>query len=263
MKISAAQSKSSPSFNGMMNNKILLKGLEKVSEHGTSFIAATSFAMSSGIRPLAIAVTPDVKKENKQYAITNSIASGLVKFAFVEAIALPIENAIKKAEKSPKQYLKQLKPSKNTTNRSMNLNSPSLFMTKLSNNTESESDLVNIDYLNSNLLSLSNVPIESATLYTKLTSKKMSTAREARYIHTLQLSIYQTIEDSVEKNVFLPLSYYKLFKQTYDPDLVYVNIYTDYHIRERQNVLVNLSFYLNIIIFLLLIALIYFFTFLI
>ena len=163
----------------------------------------------------------------------------------------------------PKQYLKQLKPSKNTTNRSMNLNSPSLFMTKLSNNTESESDLVNIDYLNSNLLSLSNVPIESATLYTKLTSKKMSTAREARYIHTLQLSIYQTIEDSVEKNVFLPLSYYKLFKQTYDPDLVYVNIYTDYHIRERQNVLVNLSFYLNIIIFLLLIALIYFFTFLI
>ena len=91
----------------MLNNKILLKGLEKISEHGTSFAAGTSLVMALGVRPLAILSTPNTEKENKQYASTNSICSGLIKFGLVEAIALPVENAVKKIDQNPQKYLKQ------------------------------------------------------------------------------------------------------------------------------------------------------------
>ena len=99
------QQSSRNSFCGALNNKYLLKGLEKVSEHGTTFAATTSLVMSLGVRPLAIYSTPNVEKENKQYASANSICSGLMKFAVVEAIALPVENAIKKIDANPKKYL--------------------------------------------------------------------------------------------------------------------------------------------------------------
>lgn len=92
-------------FKGAMNNKVLLKSLEKISEHGTSFAATTSLVMSLGVRPLAIASTPDVEKENKQYAIANSLCSGIVKFGLVEAVALPVENAVKKIDEKPHKYL--------------------------------------------------------------------------------------------------------------------------------------------------------------
>ena len=88
-----------------LTNKSTLKCLEKISEHGTSFVAGTSFVMSTTIRPLAISLTPDTQKENKNYAIANSFGSGIVKFAMVEAVALPIENAIKKIDKNPNKYL--------------------------------------------------------------------------------------------------------------------------------------------------------------
>lgn len=94
-------------FKGMWNNKAVLKGLETVSEHGTSFIAGTTFVMASGVRPLSILATPNVKEENKQYAISNSIASGSVKFILGLAIALPIEKAIKNTEKYPEKFLKK------------------------------------------------------------------------------------------------------------------------------------------------------------
>ena len=96
MRISGNIQKTTPSHKGLLNNKIVLKSLEAISEHGSTFVAATTLAMATGVRPIAINLTPNVKKENKQYATTNSIASGLIKFGMVEAIALPIENAIKK-----------------------------------------------------------------------------------------------------------------------------------------------------------------------
>lgn len=99
-------SRNSTKFTGLLNNKFLLKGLEKVSEHGTSFAAGTSLVMSLGVRPLAIISTPDVEKENKQYACANSICSGLIKFGIIEAVALPIENAVKNIDKNPEKYLK-------------------------------------------------------------------------------------------------------------------------------------------------------------
>lgn len=94
-------------FKNIWTNKAVLKGFETISDHSASFIAATSLAMASFVRPISIAHTPNVKKENKQHAIANSIASGLMKFAMVEAIALPIENSIKKIDKNPKKYLTQ------------------------------------------------------------------------------------------------------------------------------------------------------------
>lgn len=99
-------SRDNSNFTGLLNNKILLKGLEKVSEHGTSFAAGTSLAMSLTVRPFAINATPDVEKENKQYAIANSICSGVIKFGIVEVIALPIENSVKNIDKNPEKYLK-------------------------------------------------------------------------------------------------------------------------------------------------------------
>ena len=107
MKISNVNNANSPNFKGFWNNKAVLKGLETISEHGTTFVAATTLAMAAGIRPIAIGLTPDVKKENKEYAITNSIASGLIKFGMVEAIAIPVENAIKKIDKNPEKYLNE------------------------------------------------------------------------------------------------------------------------------------------------------------
>ncbi len=98
-------SKYSKSFNGLYNNKAMLKALETISERGTTFVAATTLAMSAGVRPIAISLTPDTDKKNKQYAITNSIASGLIKFALVEAIALPVENAVKQIDKTPDKFL--------------------------------------------------------------------------------------------------------------------------------------------------------------
>ena len=89
-----------------LKNKRVLKTLEKISEHGTSFAAGTSLILSLTVRPAAIATTPDTEKENKQYAIANSIGSGLMKFAMVEAVAIPIEKAVKNIDKNPEKFLK-------------------------------------------------------------------------------------------------------------------------------------------------------------
>ena len=62
---------SQTNFTGALNNKYLLKGLEKVSDHGMSVGAGTSLIMSLAVRPLAIYATPDVEKENKQYDFTS------------------------------------------------------------------------------------------------------------------------------------------------------------------------------------------------
>ena len=105
MKICNQQRNFNISNKGLLNNKTVLKGLETISEHGTSFVALTTLIMASGVRPLVINSTPNVKKENKEYATINSIASGLVKFGIVEAIAIPIENAVKNIDKNPEKFL--------------------------------------------------------------------------------------------------------------------------------------------------------------
>jgi len=93
-------------FKSLNNSKAVLKSLEKISDHGATFGAALMCFMAVGIRPLAICLSPDVDKENKQYAVSNSIASGLIKFGMFEAIALPVENALKKIDKNPEKFIK-------------------------------------------------------------------------------------------------------------------------------------------------------------
>lgn len=93
--------------NKILTNKTILKGLETISEHGTSFAAGASLVMSLGVRTFSIYNTPDVKKENKFYAMANSICSGLVKFAMVEAVAIPVENAVSRIDKNSSKYLTQ------------------------------------------------------------------------------------------------------------------------------------------------------------
>ena len=59
------------------------------------------------LRPLAISLTPKTDKENKKYASINSISSAAAKLLLAETIALPVENAIKKINKNPKDFLNQ------------------------------------------------------------------------------------------------------------------------------------------------------------
>ena len=92
--------------NSILTNKTLLKSLEKISEHGTSFSAGASLLLSLSLRPFAINSAPNVEKENKQYAIANSICSGLIKFGIIESVALPIETAVKKIDSSKRTFLK-------------------------------------------------------------------------------------------------------------------------------------------------------------
>jgi len=92
--------------NNFLKNRYFLRTLEKISEHGTSFSAGAALFFSTAVRPFAINSTPNVEKENKQYAISNSIASGLLKFGIIESVALPVELAIKKIDRNPENFLK-------------------------------------------------------------------------------------------------------------------------------------------------------------
>lgn len=89
----------------ILRNRFFLNSLEKISEHSTSFTAGASLILSLGVRPLSIKSTPNVEKENKLYAMSNSIASGLIKFGLVEAVAIPVENAIKNIDKNKSKFL--------------------------------------------------------------------------------------------------------------------------------------------------------------
>lgn len=106
MKINT-QTYKSPNFTGANPNKIALNSLEFISEHAASFSAGVSFVSAMALRPMAISLTPNAKKENKQYLNANSFASGLIKLGVAEAIAIPIEKAVKKIDENPAKFLKQ------------------------------------------------------------------------------------------------------------------------------------------------------------
>jgi len=108
MKITAANQKQyKPSFKGLMTNKHILNGLEHIADHGTTFVAAATLVMAAGVRPFVTAHAPGVDKENREYSAANSIASGVIKFAMTEAVALPVENAVKEIDNAPEKYLKE------------------------------------------------------------------------------------------------------------------------------------------------------------
>lgn len=97
--------KNKPNFTGFLNNKVTLNALEKIADHSASFTLGASFLGAMALRPLAISLTPKTNKENKKYASLNSISSATAKLLIAETIALPVENAIKKINENPKNFL--------------------------------------------------------------------------------------------------------------------------------------------------------------
>ena len=99
------QTKNTQNFKGLYNNKLLLSGLKKISNHGASFAAGVSFIGAIGLRPLAINLTPKTKKENKKILSAESVSSGLIKLSTALAISLPIESAVKKIDENKDKFL--------------------------------------------------------------------------------------------------------------------------------------------------------------
>jgi len=92
-------------FKGMLNNRLLIKTFDMASNNGVLFCSAASLALSTLVRPLVIMSTPNVEKENKQYACAKSIASSVISFGITALISMPMVSAIKKIEQEPKKYL--------------------------------------------------------------------------------------------------------------------------------------------------------------
>lgn len=101
------QIKNTQSFNGLYDNKLFLSSLEAISDHGASFIAATSFVSAVALRPAVISLTPKVEKDNKKALSAESIVSGIAKLAVGLAVAFPVEKALKNIRKEPEKFLKK------------------------------------------------------------------------------------------------------------------------------------------------------------
>lgn len=97
--------KNNINYTSLNTNKFVLSGLEKVADHGASFAICVSFIGATVLRPFVISHTPKVHEENKKYLCANSIASGIMKLAVAEAVALPVENAVKQIDTHPDEFL--------------------------------------------------------------------------------------------------------------------------------------------------------------
>jgi hypothetical protein len=95
------------SFNGLLNNKVLKKGLEFAADNGALFGAATTLVLSTTVRPLVILSTPNTDKKNKQVACAKSLASTLNGYLITLACSLPLARSIKHINKNPEKYLKK------------------------------------------------------------------------------------------------------------------------------------------------------------
>ncbi len=95
------------SFKGSFyNNKILLKSLKLAGEKGALVAAGTTLACSTVVRPVAILLTPDSSKEDKQFACAKSIESGILGTVLTASIFAPVSKVIDNISKEPKKYLK-------------------------------------------------------------------------------------------------------------------------------------------------------------
>lgn len=93
--------------NKIYNSPILKKGLAFASDNSALFGAGVSLALSTAVRPVAIALTPKTEDENKKYAITKSLASSLVGFSIMALVTTPVSKAVKLINQNPKAYLRE------------------------------------------------------------------------------------------------------------------------------------------------------------
>lgn len=91
----------------IFQNKTLKKGLEKVANNGSLFVAGTQLALAAVVRPTAILSAPKADKENKKLACAKSFASALTGFLIVDSISSPISKGIKRIDEAPQKYLSQ------------------------------------------------------------------------------------------------------------------------------------------------------------
>lgn len=107
MKVSLNNTKTQqPSFKGLYNSKLLLKGLEFAADYPAIFTSTVSLGLSTFARPASILATPKTDKENKKHACAKSIASSAVG-CLVMLTTLPVSFAIKKINNNPSKHLKQ------------------------------------------------------------------------------------------------------------------------------------------------------------
>lgn len=98
-------SRQNPVFKGIYTSNAAKKTFKFAEENGALFVAATTFVLSTLVRPLVILATPDTDKENKRYAAAKSIASSIVGFGLMFAATKPLTKAIQKIDKNPEKYL--------------------------------------------------------------------------------------------------------------------------------------------------------------
>lgn len=95
------------SFGGSLySNQTLLKGLKYASENAALVAAGTTLLFSTVVRPAMVLLTPDVPKEDKQYACSKFIASGVLGSILTFAIFSPLSKAVDSITDSPRKYLK-------------------------------------------------------------------------------------------------------------------------------------------------------------
>jgi len=94
-------------FKSSLNNKFLLKSLEKISDHPASFCAGASFICATTIKPLFILLTPKTDKENKKTFSIEAFSSAFIKLLTTSAVTIPIEKIVNKISKNPQEFLKK------------------------------------------------------------------------------------------------------------------------------------------------------------
>ena len=90
----------------LYNSNILKRGLEFASDNSALFVAGTSLALSTVVRPLSILAAPKADKENKKLACAKSISSSMIGYLIMLGVSLPLARGVKRIDKRPALYLR-------------------------------------------------------------------------------------------------------------------------------------------------------------
>ncbi len=97
---------SAVSFNGLYGTKAFGKLMEKCDTYEAAIAAAAGLVFASVLRPITIMSLPGQKKnkEDKFYASTHAISSGLMGFLVTTALTAPLSDRIKLIKEDPIKY---------------------------------------------------------------------------------------------------------------------------------------------------------------
>lgn len=105
MKVSPYTQNKAPSFKGLYNNRLLLKGLKFAADYPAVFSGTVSLGLSTIARPIAILSTPKTDKKNKNYACAKTLASNTIGYAILAFASLPVSKAVIKIDKNPNKFI--------------------------------------------------------------------------------------------------------------------------------------------------------------